>query len=336
ERAQELAPNQPETEIAVGMSLYWSETDNERTLSYFQTILQRFPNQTILHLYIALTHRRLGNWESVIEHLNNALELDPLNSNHYLELTWNFWMMRDYDEAQATLDELRELKPNTSIPFSFDYNISISRDGTLDIFEEYWNRLRPADLAVEEPLLWGYYNYLKRNWKEANRGYKNSDYETFRNDEARYLLTDFFIGLTYDRMGNQAEANRYYEVAREHLEKLTDEHPNEPRYRTALGRVYARLGMDEKAIHEGERATELTPFSQNANAGSYFEFQLAEIYAWTGHEEKAIDKLEFALSVPSHAHRNWIALHPRWDPLRDNPRFQALIAGEDEPYLKDL
>ncbi len=42
--------------------------------------------------------------------------------------------------------------------------------------------------------------------------------------------------------------------------------------------------------------------------------------------DAAIDQLESLLAVPSNTAVPMLRIDPTWDPLRDNPRFQALLA----------
>jgi serine/threonine-protein kinase len=58
---------------------------------------------------------------------------------------------------------------------------------------------------------------------------------------------------------------------------------------------------------------------------------MAEIYARVGEYEKAIDRLEYLLSVPAMISVPLIRIDPLWDPLRDHPRFQRLL----EKYFGD-
>jgi hypothetical protein len=44
-----------------------------------------------------------------------------------------------------------------------------------------------------------------------------------------------------------------------------------------------------------------------------------------GEPEAAIDQIEYLLSIPSSLTVGWLRVHPYWDPLRDHPRFQALL-----------
>ena len=104
------------------------------------------------------------------------------------------------------------------------------------------------------------------------------------------------------------------------------EHPEEPRYRSSLGLALAGLGRSAEAIREGEEGLRLMPPAKEAWRGAWRLAALARIEAMTGREEEAVERLEYLLSVPSDLSVWMLRLDPAWDPLRDNPRFQALIA----------
>ena len=332
ERAQLLAPDLPETKLALGLYNYWLNPDPEQTLAYFESALQEFPNHPELHLFTAQTHRRLGNWDQVETHFKKAVELDPRNTNHYGELSYYYYLIRDYDKALEYSDRLIELLPDAPpLLRGMQALYVLRRDATFDGYENWRKEIHPLDPVEIAPFWWGYqYYWNKRNWEKALRSVKSIQGEIVMETETAYWLRDYFKAKIYDRLGEPATALEYYEQLRLHLESLTQEHPDDPRYRVELGKVYARMGKTEEAIREGVLATELMPFDNNAFEGAWFEWQLAYIYTWSGYADEAIDLLEHQLSIPSIVSRNSLRNDPDWDPLRDHPRFRELIAETDE------
>ena len=58
---------------------------------------------------------------------------------------------------------------------------------------------------------------------------------------------------------------------------------------------------------------------------AYLIEDMAKIYTMVGEYDLAIDKLEFILSIPSDFTVELYKLDPDWDPLRDHPRYKAML-----------
>ena len=63
--------------------------------------------------------------------------------------------------------------------------------------------------------------------------------------------------------------------------------------------------------------------------GSDVLIELAKIYTCVGEIDKALDLIDELLSIPSWLSVGLLRLDPAWDPLRDDPRFQALFEKYD-------
>ena len=116
-----------------------------------------------------------------------------------------------------------------------------------------------------------------------------------------------------------------YEGARGLLEPEVLASPEDPRLRSSLGIVYAALGRKDDAIREGIRATELLTRSMDGFYYLPYVVDLAHIYTIVGEDEAALDQIEYLLTNPSWISAPFLEKDPRWDPLRDHPRFQALL-----------
>jgi len=90
-------------------------------------------------------------------------------------------------------------------------------------------------------------------------------------------------------------------------------------------------GLAEKKMlcEQEKKGVEILPISKEAWRGAYRVEHLAVIYAMVGEYDLAIDQLETLLSMPSDLSVNLLRLNPKWDPLREHPRFIKLIQKYD-------
>ena len=92
-----------------------------------------------------------------------------------------------------------------------------------------------------------------------------------------------------------------------------------------LAKVLAWLGEKDAALSEAQRATELRPESKDAFEGPDITEQVAQVHAILGDHGRAIEILGGLLSRPSAVTVQSLKLNPIWDPLRNDPQFQALL-----------
>ncbi len=70
--------------------------------------------------------------------------------------------------------------------------------------------------------------------------------------------------------------------------------------------------------------------SKDALVGPFRVEDLAFIYTLVGEYDAALDKLEYLLSIPTLTMSvPMLMLDPRWDPLREHPRYQNIINRTD-------
>jgi len=102
----------------------------------------------------------------------------------------------------------------------------------------------------------------------------------------------------------------------------------------ALGMIDAALGREEDVLREGCHAEELLPVTKDAFTGADLLGDLAVIYAWVGQKDLAIKQLEKVLRIPSWVFYDELRLHPSWEPLRGDPRFERLVEESKKPVLR--
>jgi hypothetical protein len=69
----------------------------------------------------------------------------------------------------------------------------------------------------------------------------------------------------------------------------------------------------------------MAPVSKDALAGFSQAESLARVYAMVGENDEAIRLLEYLMSIPGNLGIGDLRLDPVWKPMRNLPRFQALL-----------
>jgi serine/threonine-protein kinase len=127
--------------------------------------------------------------------------------------------------------------------------------------------------------------------------------------------------------GDKAAAYAAFTSTRAEAAKLVAEHSDYPEGLCVLGMADAALGHKDDAIREGRRAVELLPVTKDSIVGALLVEKLALIYAWTGEKDLAFEQLAIAARIPGYLSYGELRLHPYWDPLRGDPRFEKIVAS---------
>jgi tetratricopeptide (TPR) repeat protein len=112
--------------------------------------------------------------------------------------------------------------------------------------------------------------------------------------------------------------------------------PDDPRLLGELSVAEAGLGQNEEALRRAHHAAEMCPPSVDAVVGPMCEMFLAQVLAMAGDRDGAFDKLSKLANQPfSLINYGDLKLNPMWDNLRDDPRFDKLIAEAAQPMALD-
>ena len=150
-------------------------------------------------------------------------------------------------------------------------------------------------------------------------------------EAAESLSATFLKACVARAFGDDAAARNAFSTARAEVERTVRERPDEGPPLCMLGLIDAGLGRKEEAIREGRRASALLPVTKDAINGAEIMQYLGLIYAWTGEKDLAINQLAATLQVPSLLSYGELRLHPFWDPLRGDPRFEKLVEEAKKP-----
>ena len=184
-----------------------------------------------------------------------------------------------------------------------------------------------VDVVAEQ---WFYLALCRRDSKEVARALASISPEGIIPVNVR-MPKNFCEGVAARARGDAPAAELAFTSARAEMAKLVDEQPEYAEALSVLGIVDAALGRKEEALRAGRRAAELFPVAKDAITGAEILRNLAITYAWAGEKDLALKQLEEVVRIYSPISYGQLRLHPWWDPLRDDPRFEKLVAEAQEP-----
>ena len=126
--------------------------------------------------------------------------------------------------------------------------------------------------------------------------------------------------------GDEVAARAGFLKGREEVNKTVNEQPNYGPGFSVLGLIDAALGRKDDALREGRHAIELLPITKDSIDGAEVVKYLGVIYAWCGEKDLAIQQIGATLRIPSTLSYGNLKLHPYWDSLRGDPRFEKIVA----------
>jgi tetratricopeptide (TPR) repeat protein len=171
------------------------------------------------------------------------------------------------------------------------------------------------------------YALCERTKEAAARVLKNYPREGVATSYGANCPHSYWQGVIARSEGASAEAQSAFSAARSEVGKDLEKQPNFAAALSLLGVIDAGLGRKEQAIREGQRACELLPISKDAIDGVALAVNLAQIYAWTGEKDRAIEQIAMIERTPNLLSYGFLKLHPYWDSLRGDPRFESIVAS---------
>jgi serine/threonine-protein kinase len=327
DKALELEPNLPEAKEALAWYYYRGFLDYDRALEILESVQKARPNSS--PDLLGYIQRRQGKWEESLVTLGRAFKLDPRSSELAYSIGDNYMNLRRYEEAEAWFDRALSIDPaHLGSKLSKGLN-SYFWKGVLD---EPRAMLKTFPPGAATDFTWIIVEMGDRNYKAVLDKLGSLSFDVYEAQELYFHKDLAYAGVFYG-LKEFSAMKSHADLARAALEKNVREHPDDPRYRSALGLAYAYLSRKEDAIREGNQAVSIRPVSKDALAGPTCVVDLAEIYVIVGEFESAIEKLEYLMSIPAGSDVSLSSLKkdPRWDPLRDQPRFKQLIEKYSKP-----
>jgi TolB-like protein/Tfp pilus assembly protein PilF len=326
--ALRLQPDGGEPHLALAFYYYNCFRDFGHARSELAIASRTLPNDAVVFELTAYIDRREGRWEEATRNMERVIELDPRNLGSLAELMEMYHYQRRYADELRTYDRALTIAPGdpdtlldrakVAIDWRADIKPYQTMQGTM-VAEKI--RLADTMLQMQHPN----YTLCQRTAAAATRILRTYPREGVVNGVN--IPYSFWEGVVARWQGDARMAQTAFTAARTEVEKAIENQPDYPEALSLLGIINAGLGRKEEALRQGRRACELVPITKDALVGVDFAIHLAQIYAWTGEKDLAIEQLEMVQRFPNPLSYGLLKLHPHWDSLRGDPRFEKIVAS---------
>jgi TolB-like protein/Tfp pilus assembly protein PilF len=329
EQALQLQPDLPEAHLAMGFSQYYGDNDFEGALKEFEIAQRGLPNEAEGYLALGAILRRLGKWSESTASLEKAASLNPKDSWVLQNLALNYQMLRDFDAANKTIDRGLQINPTGVGLWEIKSKLAMAEKGDVSVAEKAFQTVKSMPMGNEEKLRIAGVRadlfLLERKYKEGLREAESVPDDLLTSIPAALSGKYYLIGFARKALQDEAGARAAFQKARDLLEAQLKQSPDAADMHIQLAKVLAYVGEKDAALAEAQRAAELLPESKDAFGGPEITTGVAEVYCIVGANGRAIELLDALLSRPSNITVPGLKVNPIWDPLRKDPRFQALI-----------
>jgi len=285
--------------------------------------------------------RRLGRWDEAMELIDRAIQLDPRNPTLVWNQGLNNYRLRRYGAGRRQFELSLELDPESPEVGGFFTELLLFEEGDSTAARRQLETGRGLETPGEKKAVAYWLAYMARDYGaaiEAARGMYGEPAEIEKSSTVRRSHSRFQrLALAYHMAGDERAATVWADSAVAEAEAALARAPDTgPRDRFGVASVpHAYLGLSlalrggpgdaEEAVREAEEAVRMYGYDRDAADTDLFQWLLLRTYVLTGRPDDAIALLEELMSRPGVFGLGDLKLDPLYDPLRDDPRFQALI-----------
>jgi TolB-like protein/Flp pilus assembly protein TadD len=325
EQAEAVAPDHPRVHLAKGYHYYLGYLDYERALAEFARVEAALPDDPAVHEAIGFIRRRQGRLDEAIERLERSMRLDPQNAHTVLMLAGTHAGRRHHAIADSLFDRVIALEPDSPAAYEEKAANVLSWRGSVAEARAITARI-PGRTDAARSLFAARFDVLERDFAAAEQRLRRLDPAQLPS-AANFMEHVLLYGEVLQHLGRQDEAAAWLAQSIDDLDRKLSDNPGAVHFASGLAIIHASLGHHQEAERLLQEAAQRRPNDRFYGVGD--EFARAIVRMILGDHEAAVEALASLLE------REYfmplcvtdLRLDPVWDPLRDQPAFQRLLAS---------
>jgi serine/threonine protein kinase/cytochrome c-type biogenesis protein CcmH/NrfG len=337
ENAQKLEPHSPETLLALGYYQYWVLVDYGLAKTTFRFLRRMLPSNSEVPRALGAIAECEGRDDESIAYFQQGLALDPRNTELLTDIAARYVSLRQFPAALKLYDRALDIIPNDLDLMALKASIYHAQ-GHLEEGAKLLSDINAQTTSLGAIGAKWKQLTLERNYGEAvrllqpqeGRLHFVSEYENLASKYERGVI-QVWLALAQRFAGDLAGAKTTAEQARNTMEQLCKDQPDNSRFAATLSVSYAVLGNKNAALKEAERGVMVARTAKDQSAVPVYEEVVAVIETMCGENRRAISTLARLLQTPyvglvsgAPVTPALLRLDPVWDPLRADPAFQKL------------
>jgi serine/threonine-protein kinase len=278
--------------------------------------------------------RRQGRTGEMIAGFQQGTLLDPRSAFALDQLGLAYQAMRRFAEADRAFARAEEVAGDPADERVTHASSTVAWKGDLAPLRAALTALEPGtDAYASNAFSFFELQWRSRDYAAAIQTVLKSE-DTDWGDQGNIALPRLlYVAWAYQAAGDKAHAAENYQAIQTAVRAGLQQQPDRAELHLALAFADAGLGARDDAMSEGRRAAELLPVSRDALSGSAIEVYIAKLCIRIGEDTCAFDRLRSALNELSGTliSAALLRLDPTWDPIRNDPRFAALLTLGETP-----
>jgi len=325
DKALALQPELVQAHLALAFCDYVGRLDYPSALEHLARAQALAPQSAEVLRAFGAVYRRQLRFDEAIAAYERAAQYDPGNSQLFSNLaTTCLWAGRN-DKVQPNLERALTLDPTHVMAANLLGFFLLQQRGDVEGARRVF---RSAGAQLEL----AYTYWVTRDYEKATQLIEELPAASDVFESSSGGSKDEQLGLALHWAGHNERARSLLEPERDRLTVLLAKKTLSPSTvmfnAMLLAQIELALGNWDAAVQVAERGAQSDAVTRDAIRREYYRSDLAEIYARAGRKDEAIALISGLLKAGSGfttVTPIMLRLAPTWDPLREDPRFQALL-----------